>query len=155
MVFLKENAGGGDSSSQYFFTVGSIDAFERKLEQAQYDLGLEQKDFVPVVYRSLLLLLYSKCTRSLTFRSRVVCSNETSWGQELLKFAPTLLIIGVWLFVMRQMGGGGMGGAGGGGPGNIFRVGKAKPVIVKEGQVSFDTSRSLLTLVGLFLVGLF
>ena len=51
--------------------------------------------------------------------------------------------------------GGGMGGAGGGGPGNIFRVGKAKPVIVKEGQVSFDTSRSLLTLVGLFLVGLF
>jgi hypothetical protein len=183
MVLLKENAGGGDSSSQYFFTVGSIDAFERKLEQAQYDLGLEQKDFVPVVYRSLLLLsrsllllsgsllllnrsllllsrsllllLYSKCTRSLTFRSRVVCSNETSWGQELLKFAPTLLIIGVWLFVMRQMGGGGMGGAGGGGPGNIFRVGKAKPVIVKEGQVSFDTSRSLLTLVGLFLVGLF
>jgi len=54
----------------------------KKNDQAQYDLGLEQKDFVPVVY-----------------------SNETSWGQELLKFAPTLLIIGVWLFVMRQMGG--------------------------------------------------
>jgi ATP-dependent Zn protease len=56
--------------------------FQKKNEQAQYDLGLEQKDFVPVVY-----------------------SNETSWAQELLKFAPTLLIIGVWLFVMRQMGG--------------------------------------------------
>ena len=54
----------------------------QKHEQAQYDLGLEQKDFVPVIY-----------------------SNETSWGQELLKFAPTLLIIAVWLFVMRQMGG--------------------------------------------------
>jgi len=106
-VFLKESVGGGDSSSQYFFTVGSIDSFERKLEQAQYDLGLEQKDFIAVVY-----------------------TNETSWASELLKFAPTLLIIGVWLFVMRQMGGG-MGGGGGGGPGNIFRVGKAKPVIVK------------------------
>lgn len=47
----------GDSASQYYFTVGSIDSFERKLEQSQYDLGLEQKDFVAVVY-----------------------SNETSWG---------------------------------------------------------------------------
>ena len=106
-VFLKENAGSGDVGSQYFFTVGSIDSFERKLEQAQYDLGLEQKDFLPVLY-----------------------ANETSWGSELLKFAPTLLIIGVWLLVMRQMSGG-MGPGGAGGPGNIFRVGKAKPVIVK------------------------
>jgi len=31
---------------------------------------------------------------------------------------------------MRQMGGG-MGGGAGGGPGNIFKVGKAKPTIVK------------------------
>jgi hypothetical protein len=30
-----------------------------------------------------------------------------------------------------------MGGAGGGGPGSIFRVGRAKPVIVKEGQVIY------------------
>jgi len=109
-VFLKESAGTGDSASQYWFTVGSIDSFERKLEQSQYDLGLEQKDFVAVVY-----------------------SNETSWASELLKFAPTLLIIGVWLLVMRQMGGG-MGGGAGGGPGNIFKVGKAKPTIVKPGD---------------------
>ncbi len=39
--------------------------------QVQYDLGLESKDFVPVLY-----------------------ANEASWAQELLKFGPTLLIIG-------------------------------------------------------------
>jgi len=109
-VFLKESAGAGDSASQYYFTVGSIDSFERKLEQSQYDLGLEQKDFVAVVY-----------------------SNETSWGIELLKFAPTILIMGIFFLVMRQMGGG-MGGGAGGGPGNIFKVGKAKPTIVKPGD---------------------
>ena len=49
-------------------------------EQAQYDLGLDQKEFVPVLY-----------------------ANETSWGGEVLKFAPTILIIAVWLYVMRQM----------------------------------------------------
>jgi AFG3 family protein len=48
-VFLKDSAVSGDSSSQYYFTVGSVDSFERKLEQAQYDLGLEQKDFLPVL----------------------------------------------------------------------------------------------------------
>jgi hypothetical protein len=87
-VFLKEatagrgGGGGGEQpgASQFYFTVGSIDSFERRLEQAQYDLGLDQKDFVPVLY-----------------------ANETSWGGEVLKFAPTILIIAVWLYVMRQM----------------------------------------------------
>jgi hypothetical protein len=34
-VFLKESAG-SDSASQYWFTVGSMDSFERKLEQARF-----------------------------------------------------------------------------------------------------------------------
>jgi AFG3 family protein len=61
----------------------------------RYTPTLKQKDFVPILY-----------------------STETSWASELLKFAPTLLIIGVWLFVMRQMGGG-MGGGAGGGKGSL------------------------------------
>jgi len=110
-VYLKEGGIGADASNavpQYFFTIGSVEAFERKLEQVQYDLGMESKDFVPVLY-----------------------ANEASWGQELLKFGPTLLIIGFWIFVMRNMAGGMGGPGGGGGPGNIFKVGKAKPTIIK------------------------
>jgi AFG3 family protein len=91
------------SKTNYYFTIGSIESFERKLEIAQRELGISTQDFVPVQYVS-----------------------ETNWGSELMKFAPTLLIVGLWLFMMRGMSGGagGMGG-GGGGMGNIFKVGKS------------------------------
>ena len=61
-------------------------------------------------------------------------ANETNWGGELMKFAPTLLIIGLWLFMMKGMGGG-MGGMGGGGKmGDIFKIGKsnAKKMVTKS-----------------------
>ena len=59
--------------------------------------------------------------------------SETSWGGELLKIAPTLLLIGFWVLMMRGMSGGAMGGGGGGGGGrNIFSVGKSKPTIISK-----------------------
>eukprot|EP00946_MAST-07B_sp_MAST-7B-sp1_P005042 g5042.t1 len=94
----------GASRAKYYFTIGSIESFERKLEIAQRELGISTQDFVPVQYVS-----------------------ETNWGSELIKlFAPTLLLVGLWVFAMRRMGGGagGMGG-GAGGMGNIFKVGKS------------------------------
>lgn len=55
--------------------------------------------------------------------------NRTSWGSELLKFGPTLLLIGFWLFVMRGLSSsaGGPGGMGGGMK-NIFQIGKSPAV---------------------------
>jgi len=97
--------------SNYFFTIGSIESFERKLEITQRELGISTSEFVPVQY-----------------------ANETNWGGELMKFAPTLLIIGLWLFMMKGMGGG-MGGMGGGGKmGDIFKIGKsnAKKMVTKS-----------------------
>jgi AFG3 family protein len=82
----------------YYFHIGSVETFERKLEDAQRTLGVTPRDFIPVVY-----------------------SNETSLGHELMRFAPTLLLIGGMIFLSRGMGGAG----GGGGPGNIFRIGKS------------------------------
>ncbi len=53
----------------------------------------------------------------------------------LWNFAPLLLIVGIWVFIMRRMGGGG--GFGGG----IFSVGKSKAQLIegegKEGKVTF------------------
>ena len=86
---------------QYYFTIGSVESFERKLEVCQRELGIDTKDFVPVQY-----------------------ANQTSWGSELMKLAPTLVLVGLWVFMMARMNGGGIGG-GGGGPGNIFKIGKS------------------------------
>mmetsp|Transcript_30871 Transcript_30871/g.49498 ORF Transcript_30871/g.49498 Transcript_30871/m.49498 type:complete len:816 (-) Transcript_30871:625-3072(-) len=88
----------GDHGSQYYFNIGSVDSFERKLDLAQRELGLSSKDFVPVQYIA-----------------------ETNWFSEAGKLVPTFLIIAAWLFMMRNMGG----GAGGGGMNNIFKIGKA------------------------------
>ncbi len=74
--------------------------------QARY--GLEVKDHIPITY-----------------------TNEVSVLGELLKLVPTLLIMGLVFFGFRNMASGMGGGGGMGGPGNIFRVGKAKPTIVK------------------------
>ena len=50
-----------------------------------------------------------------------------------MKIAPTLLLIGFWVLMMRGMSGGAMGGGGGGGGGrNIFSVGKSKPTIISK-----------------------
>ena len=55
-----------------WFNIGSVDAFERNLEHAQEELGVEPPNFVPVVYRQEL---------------------EASG---VLGFLPTLLILGQW-----------------------------------------------------------
>ena len=41
-----------------------------------------------------------------------------------MKLAPTLVLVGLWVFMMSRMSGGGIGG-GAGGPGNIFKIGKS------------------------------
>jgi len=45
---------------------------------------------------------------------------------------PLLLLIGVWVLMMRKMGGGAMGG-GGSGPGGIFNIGKSKAKLFEKG----------------------
>ncbi|KAK9810016.1 hypothetical protein WJX72_003395 [[Myrmecia] bisecta] len=99
-------AGGQRSVYRFYFNIGSVDSFERKLEEAQEVLGWDPDEFVPITY-----------------------SNEMSWVQEALRFAPTLLLIAgyVW-FTRRQMGGLG-GGPGGRG---IFNVGKAQVATVDK-----------------------
>lgn len=82
----------------YYFTVGSIEAFERKLDQAQDDLDIPNFERIPVSY-----------------------VNESSWFASLLiSLAPTLLLVG-GLFWMSRRGGSGAGSAGG-----IFGIGRSK-----------------------------
>ncbi|XP_014087674.1 mitochondrial inner membrane m-AAA protease component AFG3L2 [Bactrocera oleae] len=82
-----------DASGVLWFNIGSVDSFERNLESAQTDLGIEPLNYVPVIYRTEV---------------------EASALTGLL---PTLLIIGFLVYMMRRsadMMGGGRGRKGGG-----------------------------------------
>ncbi|CAK7331492.1 unnamed protein product [Dovyalis caffra] len=95
-------ARGHGGQYKYYFTIGSVDSFEEKLEEAQEALGIDPHDHVPVTYAS-----------------------EVVWYQELMKFVPSLLILGTLIYMGRRLQGGlGVNGGGKGGRG-IFSIGKA------------------------------
>ena len=101
-------AGQGQGQGHYWISLGNVNGFEKKLEQAQEDIGVAPRDYLPVTYES-----------------------ETSLVAEALKNAPTLLLIVFWAYMLRS-GISGMGGMGGGGGRNIFQVGKSKPTIISS-----------------------
>ncbi|WVZ68223.1 hypothetical protein U9M48_017186 [Paspalum notatum var. saurae] len=91
------------SKYKYYFNIGSVDSFEEKLEEAQEALGRDPHAYVPVIYTS-----------------------EVNWFQELMRFAPTALLVGlIYVAVKRMKGGISIGGPGGGARG-IFNIGKAQ-----------------------------
>ena len=97
------SARGSGGQYKYYFNIGSVESFEEKLEEAQEALGFDPHDYVPVTYVS-----------------------EMVWYQELMRFAPTLLLLGSLLYMGRRMQGGiGVGGGGGKGARGIFNIGKA------------------------------
>jgi len=91
----------------FFFTIGSIDVFEKNLESAQAEFGENAKV-------------------TLTYEIRHDYFSEIlSW-----LFFP-LLLLGIWFWVFRRM------SKGGGSGGNIFNVGKSQAKIFdKESRVS-------------------
>ncbi|KAM3876988.1 mitochondrial inner membrane m-AAA protease component AFG3L1-like [Diretmus argenteus] len=91
-----------------WFNIGSVNTFERNLEMAQQEMGLDSTRKVPVVY----------------------CSESD--GTFLLSVLPTLLLLGSLLFVMRQRQGPIAGGSGGRGWGKHFSMSESKAKIIKD-----------------------
>lgn len=90
---------GKTAGPHYYFNIGSIDSFEKRLESAQVGLTSDQK--VSVIY-----------------------DTRKNWGGELLGWIlPIVIMIAIWIFIMRRM----SGGAGGGG--QIFNIGKSKAAL--------------------------
>jgi cell division protease FtsH len=79
----------------YQFEVGNLELFQRKLEKAK-EKGVDFN--------------YEFSTK------------ESKWLDVIIGFLPIIIIIGVWIFLMRRMSGGGAGGAGS----QIFNIGKSK-----------------------------
>lgn len=82
----------------YTFTIGSVEAFERKVDSAQAELGIPSSERIPVQY-----------------------SREVPWIETVFSFGPTLLFIGAIFWLSRRAASGGGGQAGG-----LFGMGKSR-----------------------------
>jgi len=100
-----------------WFSIGSVDTFERNLENAESDLGIDASRSLPVLYKS-----------------QMEASN-------FISALPTLFIIGFLFWSMRRagsmMGGMGRGGSGGGGMFGGMMQSTAKVINPAEINVAF------------------
>ncbi|CAG7823745.1 unnamed protein product [Allacma fusca] len=92
-VRVKVVPGASTDGTTLWFNIGSVDSFERNLENSQMEMNFEAANYVPVIYK-----------------------NEIE-ASSLTGFLPTLLIIGFLIYMMRKSAGmmGGRGGRRGGG----------------------------------------
>ncbi len=81
----------------YYFSIGSVEAFERRLDDAQRELNIPSSERIPVAY-----------------------TDEISWFSTLLSFGPTLLLIGSVFWLSRRA------SSGAGGQSGIFGIGKSR-----------------------------
>ncbi|KAM4723049.1 mitochondrial inner membrane m-AAA protease component AFG3L1-like [Rhinophrynus dorsalis] len=95
---------GATSEKYVWFNIGSVDSFERNLESAQQELGIEPAQRVSVIY-----------------------STESD-GSFLMSLIPTLLLVGFLLFSLRR---GSMGPSRGGRGGGLFGVGETTAKMMK------------------------
>lgn len=99
------------NSPQFYFTIGSVETFDKKMEEAQKDF--ESKDIVPV-----------------SFETR-----KDHFGDLLSWLFPIIILVAIWLFIFRRMGAGG--GAGGS---NIFSIGKSKAKIFDKEEANIKVN---------------
>ncbi|QKG78989.1 ATP-dependent zinc metalloprotease FtsH [Tenuifilum thalassicum] len=96
----------------FYFTIGSIETFEKQLADAQANIDEAQK-------------IYPQYE-----------DQPNYWGDILSWVLPFVLLLAIWIFIFRRISGGTSGGAGGG---NIFSVGKSKAqVFDKETRPRVD-----------------
>ncbi|KAE9374701.1 ATP-dependent metallopeptidase Hfl [Stipitochalara longipes BDJ] len=81
----------------YYFSIGSVEAFERRLDEAQNELGIPSAERIPVNY----------------------ASENDGWAL-LLSFGPTLLFVGAIFYLSRRA------TTGGGGANGVFGMGKSR-----------------------------
>lgn len=92
----------------YYFTIGSVDAFENNMKEAQKDFAPEQ--VIGINYET-----------------------RRNWTRDLIGWLlPIVILVAVWIFIMRRV----SGGAGGPG-GQIFSIGKSKATLFDgDGKVN-------------------
>ncbi len=102
---------GNSNTPQFFFTIGSVETFEKKMEEAQKNF--ESTDIVPVGFET----------------------RKDHFGDLLGWLMPIIILVAIWLFIFRRMGAGG--GAGGS---NIFSIGKSKAKIFDKEEANIKVN---------------
>ncbi|KAK9472415.1 peptidase family M41-domain-containing protein [Dipodascopsis tothii] len=90
-------------SGLFYFTIGSVDSFERKLDDAQKELNIPSHDRVPVSF-----------------------VEEGSLVNGLFTLLPTVILIGTLFYVTRRAGGGGSNASG------LFGVSKSRAKLFNQ-----------------------
>jgi len=110
--WVKVQLSSGMDNEVLWFTIGSVDTFERNLETAETDLGIEASRSIPVLYKTQM---------------------EASSVASAL---PTLLLIGFLFWSMKRAGSmmGGMGGKGGGG-GMMGGMGQSTAKVINPAEI--------------------
>jgi len=94
----------------FYFTIGSIETFEKQLSEAQPEAAESSKIYPENIERPNYI------------------GDIISW------VLPILVLVGIWVFIFRRISKGA-----GGGPGNIFTVGKSRAQLFdKESTVKID-----------------
>lgn len=109
-VRVKFIPGNQIDNNKYWFNIGSVDTFERNLENVQLEMNIEPANFVPVVYKSEM------------DASRAVSS------------LPVLLILSILFWNMRK-GTGMMGGGGGRRVGGLFGMGETTAKLINPSEI--------------------
>nr|MBP6314362.1 ATP-dependent zinc metalloprotease FtsH [Chitinophagaceae bacterium] len=98
---------GNEKGPHFTFTIGNVEQFSNDMKEVQKDVPLQD-------------------------RIQVTFADDSRSGiiSFLIQFIlPVIFIIGIWVLLMRKMGG----GASGGGPGGIFNIGKSKAQLYDKG----------------------
>merc|ERR1719445_887745 len=116
--WVKVQLNSGVDSEVLWFSIGSVETFERNLSSAQSDLGIDVARGVPVLYKTQMEM------------------------SSVMSALPTLLILGFLIWSMRASGmmggmGGGRGGRGGGGMFGGMTQSTAKVINPSDINVAF------------------
>ena len=99
------------STPQFYFTIGSVETFEKRMEAAQKDFV--EAEIIPVSYET----------------------RKDHIGELLGWIMPIVILVAVWLFIFKRMsGGGGPGGS------NIFSIGKSKAKVFDKEEAHIKTN---------------
>ncbi|XP_015923521.1 mitochondrial inner membrane m-AAA protease component AFG3L2 [Parasteatoda tepidariorum] len=97
-------------NNKYWFNIGSVDTFERNLENVQLEMNIEPANFVPVVYKTEMD------------------------GSGLVSYLPMIILVGFIVWNMKKTAGM-MGGGGSRRMGGLFGMGETTAKLINPSEI--------------------